>query len=168
MKNQPIHNQRGSMILEALISILIFSMGILAIVGLQANSIKMSSDAKYRTDASLLADRLVGMMWTDLSAAVAVPSVGCSNAFEVVMPTGLDDYKTGGAQFNNWWAAASGVMPNATALVTTTTTLNPPACAANRQQTSRTVTNIVIRWTQPGGSQHTYTTTTTVNAQKDN
>ncbi|MEQ1533455.1 MAG: hypothetical protein HOO97_04820 [Sideroxydans sp.] len=168
MKNTLISHQRGSMILEALISILIFSMGILAIVGLQANSIKMSSDAKYRTDASLLADRLVGMMWTDLSAAVAVPSVGCSNPFNTVMPNGLADYQTGGAQFNAWWAAASSVMPNAVATVNTATVLNPPACSVGRQQTSRTSTTITISWTQPGGSQHTYNTTTTVNAQKDN
>jgi type IV pilus assembly protein PilV len=52
------------MILEALIAILVFSMGILAIVGLQAVSIKLAGDAKYRADASLLAEELLGQMWT--------------------------------------------------------------------------------------------------------
>lgn len=56
-------NQTGSMLIEALVGILIFSMGILAIVGLQAASIKVSSDAKYRSDASLLANQLIGEMW---------------------------------------------------------------------------------------------------------
>ena len=51
------------MLLEALISILIFSLGILAIVGLQAASIKSAGDAKYRSDASLLANQLIGEMW---------------------------------------------------------------------------------------------------------
>lgn len=55
--------QTGSMLLEALIAILIFSMGILAVVGLQAASVKASSDAKYRSDASLLANQLVGQLW---------------------------------------------------------------------------------------------------------
>ena len=49
--------------LEALISILLFSIGVLAIVGLQAASIKNTASAKYRTDASLLANRVIGQMW---------------------------------------------------------------------------------------------------------
>jgi type IV pilus assembly protein PilV len=51
------------MLLEALIGILIFSLGILSLVALQATSIQLTSDAKYRTDASLLANRLIGQMW---------------------------------------------------------------------------------------------------------
>lgn len=58
-----LNKQSGVMLLEALISILIFSMGILAIVGLQAAAISNASDAKYRTDASLLASRLIAQMW---------------------------------------------------------------------------------------------------------
>jgi len=55
--------QQGSVVLEALISILLFSIGVLAIVGLQAASIKNTASAKYRTDASLLANRVIGQMW---------------------------------------------------------------------------------------------------------
>jgi type IV pilus assembly protein PilV len=59
----PVNKQSGVMLLEALISVLIFSLGILAIVGLQATSIKNAGDAKYRTDASLLANQLIAEMW---------------------------------------------------------------------------------------------------------
>lgn len=55
--------QAGSVLLEALIAILIFSMGILAIVGMQTTAVKAASEAKYRSDASLLASELVGNMW---------------------------------------------------------------------------------------------------------
>ncbi|GAO37779.1 hypothetical protein SCT_3217 [Sulfuricella sp. T08] len=58
-------NQQGSALLEALIGILIFSMGILAIVGLQAASIKVTADAKDRTDASFFANQIIGQMWVD-------------------------------------------------------------------------------------------------------
>ncbi|MEF8698214.1 MAG: hypothetical protein V5B33_02625 [Candidatus Accumulibacter sp. UW20] len=51
------------MLLEALIAVLIFSLGILSLVALQATSIQLASDAKYRVDASLLADKLIGQMW---------------------------------------------------------------------------------------------------------
>ena len=44
--------QQGVVLLESLIAILIFSMGILALVGLQAAMISNTSNAKYRADAS--------------------------------------------------------------------------------------------------------------------
>jgi type IV pilus assembly protein PilV len=58
-------NQSGAMLLEALIAILIFSLGILAIIGLQAQSIRNSAESKYRSDASYLANQLIGRMWVD-------------------------------------------------------------------------------------------------------
>jgi type IV pilus assembly protein PilV len=64
-KYSPIRKQSGSVLLEALISVLIFSMGILALVGLQGAMVKNSSDAKYRSDASFIAQERLGRMWTD-------------------------------------------------------------------------------------------------------
>lgn len=58
-------NQQGVMLIEALIGILIFSLGILAIMGLQAISIKNTIEAKYRTEASFLANQIIGTMWTE-------------------------------------------------------------------------------------------------------
>jgi type IV pilus assembly protein PilV len=55
--------QSGVMLLEALIAILIFSLGILAVIGIQATSIKMAADAQLRTRATLLSNRVVGRMW---------------------------------------------------------------------------------------------------------
>lgn len=55
--------QRGAMLLEALIAILIFSIGILGIVGLQATAVQQSTDARYRSEAAQLADQLLGEMW---------------------------------------------------------------------------------------------------------
>lgn len=59
--------QKGSALLEALFAILIFSIGVLALVALQAVSIKNSIDAKYRSDASYLANQIVAQMWVDRS-----------------------------------------------------------------------------------------------------
>lgn len=57
--------QKGSVLLEALVAILIFSFGILALVALQAVAIKNSIDAKYRSDASYLANQIIGQIWVD-------------------------------------------------------------------------------------------------------
>jgi len=53
------------MLLEGLIAILIFSMGILALIGLQAIAIKNTADAKYRAEAAFLANQIIGQMWAD-------------------------------------------------------------------------------------------------------
>lgn len=61
------HRQQGVALLEALFAVLLFSIGVLALVGLQATSIKNSADAKYRSDAAQLAKQIVGQMWVDRS-----------------------------------------------------------------------------------------------------
>jgi type IV pilus assembly protein PilV len=57
--------QQGVVLLEALIAILIFSMGVLAIVGLQAAMIKNTADSKYRADAGFIAQQRIGIIWSD-------------------------------------------------------------------------------------------------------
>ena len=57
--------QQGVVLIEAMIAILIFSLGVLAIVGLQATMIKATADAKYRSDASYIAQTRLGQMWAD-------------------------------------------------------------------------------------------------------
>jgi type IV pilus assembly protein PilV len=61
----PQFAQRGVVLIEALVAILIFSVGILAIVGLQANMIKNTAEAKYRSEASYIAQARIGQMWAD-------------------------------------------------------------------------------------------------------
>ncbi|OWW18678.1 type IV pilus modification PilV family protein [Noviherbaspirillum denitrificans] len=60
---QKARKQQGMVLVEGLIAILIFSLGILALVGLQAVMLKQTTDARYRLDASYAASRLIGEMW---------------------------------------------------------------------------------------------------------
>lgn len=55
-------SQRGVFLLEALVGIFIFSIGILAMIALQTTSIAIQSDAQYRIEAANLADRMLGDM----------------------------------------------------------------------------------------------------------
>ena len=41
---------QGSVLLEGLLAVLIFSVGVLALIGMQANAINTISEVKYRTD----------------------------------------------------------------------------------------------------------------------
>jgi type IV pilus assembly protein PilV len=63
--------QSGMGLLEALIGILIFSLGILAMVAMQAASVNAVADAQYRIEAVNAANQLLSQMWvnTDRTSA---------------------------------------------------------------------------------------------------
>lgn len=161
---QKRNRQQGSMLLEALIAIVIFSIGILAIVGLQANSIRMSTDAKFRSDANLLANQYISAMWADVASATTAAGAFSSAEFAT--------YTTGGANFTNWYNTT--VVPafptGASAAVTANTILLcgntvSTTCSGN-QQNSVTNVSISISWQLPGGDVHSYSTDTVISAQK--
>lgn len=74
MKNRLIcaritpRRQTGSYLLEALIAILIFSFGILGLIGLLGSSIRITNDARYRSEAANLANSMIAEMWTMTAA----------------------------------------------------------------------------------------------------
>ena len=71
--------QSGVALLEALVGILIFSIGILALMGLQAQSIRNTVEAKYRNEAAYLANQIIGQMWVDRSNLAAYDTGGGAN-----------------------------------------------------------------------------------------
>ena len=55
--------QRGMALMETLISILIFSFGLLGLIGLEASAINFSVDAEDRNRAALFASEIASSMW---------------------------------------------------------------------------------------------------------
>ena len=70
----------GSALIDAMIAIVVFSIGILGVVRLQSAAIGFSTDAKYRADAALLADALIGEMWSADPSTLAAQFTGSSGA----------------------------------------------------------------------------------------
>ncbi len=56
--------QSGAVLLESLIAILIFTIGILGLIGVFASSMKNVSEAQSRTEASFLVETLIAKMIT--------------------------------------------------------------------------------------------------------
>ena len=54
----PHNRQSGFFLIEALVAILIFSLGVLGMVALGGTAMGAQTDARYRTDAAALADEL--------------------------------------------------------------------------------------------------------------
>ncbi len=68
VKNRNKNSQSGVVLLESLIAVLLFSLGILALVGLQATMVKNTSEAKYRAEASFIAQQKLGDIWVSGTA----------------------------------------------------------------------------------------------------
>jgi type IV pilus assembly protein PilV len=71
--------EEGVMLIEALIAILIFSIGILAVVGMQATAIKNVTESKSRSEAAFLAEELMAQMWIDQNISAGAVQVNTSN-----------------------------------------------------------------------------------------
>lgn len=65
LRAAPRDGQEGSILIEGLVSVLIFSLGVIALIGMQTLSISESLHGKYRTDASYLANEILGEMMLD-------------------------------------------------------------------------------------------------------
>ncbi|MBI4743154.1 MAG: hypothetical protein HY777_16735 [Betaproteobacteria bacterium] len=131
--------QRGSVLLEALISILIFSFGVLGLVGLQAAMIAGAADAKYRNEAGFFANRLLGEM-----AAAKRASAG-----------DLAPFLTSGTSYNAWYGdiknttISSGVLglPGAATYPPTVAIAAGPSNASG--QPTRYDVTVTVRWKSP-------------------
>lgn len=75
------------MLLEALLGIAIFSIGIFALIAMQAVAIGNVSEAKYRTDATLLAGQIISTMWNDRGNLSDYEFDG-----DTAIPTKLEDW----------------------------------------------------------------------------
>jgi type IV pilus assembly protein PilV len=141
----------GFSLIEALVAITLFSMGILGMVGLQALSIKSAGDAKYRADAAYLANQIISQMWVDRSAisgyaysgGTAAAGTGCAVA----------GGGGGNANTNAWTTEVSRALPSGSgsiALVSASTTTGSVTTWLH------TVT-VSVCWTTPDTGAHIHT-----------
>lgn len=56
--------QRGSSLLEGLLAIVLFSVGLMSLLMLLSVSLVETGNARYRSEASMLASDLIAQMWT--------------------------------------------------------------------------------------------------------
>jgi type IV pilus assembly protein PilV len=60
--------QRGSALVEVLVSVLLFSVSIIALLRVLGTSVRDSGDLEYRAVAANIADAVIGQMWVDRGA----------------------------------------------------------------------------------------------------
>lgn len=151
-KSLPLRDpQKGVMLIEALIAILIFSIGILAVVGMQSVAIKNVTESRSRSEAAFLASELLAQMWIDQNISAA--GANTSN----VTVANYDYQGTGSvpARLAGWIARVNGKLPGSTQAG-----VKPKVTITNAGTSGATV-SIQLFWQQPeeaslGVPPHTY------------
>ncbi len=137
MKRPPTlaKKQSGILLLEALIAILVFSLGILAIIAFQTASVRLTRDAKYRTDATLLANQLIGEMWVSGGDLAALQTA----------------FQTDGSAYNTWLAKVSGKdgLPGVAAASGGTISTTPTVSVDTTAGATAGLVTITLFWRTP-------------------
>jgi len=142
-------NQSGVMLLEALIGILIFSIGILALLAMQATGMRVTIDAKYRSEASFLANEIIGTMWVDRVGVAATPSTYATSGASPADCSGTPPPVCG------WIGRVKTRLPMDG---TTPANTEPEITVVGREVT------VTVRWLRPGETTvSNHTTTAQIN-----
>lgn len=130
------NQEKGFALLEVLIAILIFTIGVLGLIGVQASSIKATVESKNRSEATLIANQVIGDIWTQMGSGTALTSFNGT-------------YSSASNSGTLWAKTVLAALPNGSIQVTA----NPPEV------------QIIVAWQAPGELAHSYEFTTQVNMQ---
>lgn len=125
-------SESGIVLVEVLVALLIFMLGVLGLVGLQTSMTRAQTESKIRADAAYLASEAVGRMWSDLTNLAGYSGSSCAS---------LDRCK-------EWQGKVASGLPGGTGAIT----VDVPTGDVT----------VEIDWTLPSGETHKYVTSTTV------
>lgn len=80
--NQPRSSQQGMFLIEAMVALLIFALGILGLVAMGATAVSTQSDAQYRTEASAFTDAIASEI-----------ALNVNRTSDLLMKTSLNAYQ---------------------------------------------------------------------------
>jgi type IV pilus assembly protein PilV len=117
--------QQGMALIESIVAVVLLAVGLLGAIGLQARTTSALADTAMRAEATIAADKLLGMMAVDLP-----------NAGDYALASGA----TPTARLQPWYDETRGRIPNAQIVV------------AVAPATGRTRVSITIAWTRKTGA----------------
>lgn len=109
--SRPRPAQHGFTMIEVLVALLVFSVGVLGLVGTQATAVRMATDARDRSSATFLADQLLARM------LISDPATAASFAHRATGTTTCTPSGTASANaiVTGWLAEVAAQLPNAAA-----------------------------------------------------
>ena len=126
---------RGVALIEVLVAMLIFMLGVLGLIGMQGSLTRSQSEAKIRADAAYLASEVIGRMWVDINNL-----------------TGYEGNADCSAEGCAEWRSKLGqVLPGGGATITVDEATGD--------------VSVTVTWALPNGDTHRYVTQTTIVAK---
>ena len=103
--------QQGSALIEALVSVLLFSIAIIALMRVLGSAVKESGDIEYRAVAATVADETIGRMWVDRANLAAYVETDAALPAGTGLPSGTRTVAVIGNLVSvtiNWQAPGAG------------------------------------------------------------
>lgn len=114
MTHNTPQRQHGATLIEVLIAVVVLSIGLLGLAGLQATSVKSNHSAYQRSQATMLAYDLADRMRANRTEAL-------TNAYEVNFPTSSSSHSVSGTQAAKdkaeWLNSLARTLPEGTGKV---------------------------------------------------
>jgi type IV pilus assembly protein PilV len=119
MKIRGPSSQRGTTMVEVLVSVMLFSLGVIALLRVLGNAVQDTGALQYRSTAATLADSYIGRMWVDRNN---LPSYAGTDVNVPELPNGKRTVTVAGNVVNidiSWQApgAASASTHHVTATI---------------------------------------------------
>lgn len=92
-----VQRQAGATLIEVLVSLLIFSLGVLGMLAMQAKAISYAVDAEDRSRAAVFANEIIAAMWAEGTASPSIETAWkarVANATAAGLPNALGSLQT--------------------------------------------------------------------------
>ena len=152
-------HQRGIVLIDAMVAILIFSVGILGLVALQGSAIEMTGSAKYRVNAAMLADHVIAQMWATDPSQLKTLFQGSGSS---------DGGSSGGTSYTAWAKRLDCTASKPDIVCLPGAKANPPSIDVVEQDISSSgntqyQVTVTVYWQAPSDStKHKYVSVTAI------
>lgn len=158
-RQQPFHRASGNdarrartagfALVEVMVAVLLFAIGILGIVGLQASMMQAQTDSKVRADAANLVDEVATLMWSELSRGKPLPA-SINNVVQFKAAACAGDVTC-----NGWLTKVQSTLPGGTL-----SDLSFDETNTNAADPAFGLVSVKLTWTLPNSTvAHSYSAT---------
>lgn len=126
--------QKGIFVMDAMIGLVIFTIGVLGVLKFQGETVLANSQAQYRVTASFLAESLINSMWLERNKVA--------------------NFTTNNPNYDNWLNQVNNSLPG--------TTANAPVITVEDDGNGIYQVDIEVKWLNQAGNVSSHKVSSTI------